>query len=162
MVKDRNFLCAYCIWSSYFSFTKISDIKNLMKTFLFSRKKKKKLTMYTFKSQHTALGDSQTLKSKPCIVSIDKRGIWESTELETGWEVDHSSENKHTCKLASLLPCLTSSSIPHCTSWIMACRLPLSPSPASMWGNSTRSKGKWTILRGSAAEWWPAWKRWRV
>ena len=126
------------------------------------KKKNKKLTMYTFKSQHTTLGDSQTLKSKPCIVSIDNRGIWESTELETGWEVDHSSENKHTCKLASLSPCLTSSSIPHCTSWIMACRLPLSPSPASMWGNSTRSKGKWTILRGSAAEWWPAWKTWRV
>ena len=164
MVKDKNFLCVYCIWMVLISLLlRYQTLRIWWKpSFSPEEKTKKPKKTYTLKSQHTTLGDSQTLKSKPCIVSIDNRGIWESTELETGQEVDHSNENKHTCKLASLSPGLTSSSVPHCTSWVMACWLPPSPSPASMWGNSTRSKGKWTILRGSAAEWWPAWKRWRV
>lgn len=163
MGKDRSFLCVYCIWMVLISLLlRYQTLRIWWKpSFSPENKTKQNKTTYTLKSQHTTLGDSQTLKSKPCIVSIDSRGIWESTELEPGQEIDHSREDKHPCKLAALSPSLTSSSSLTAPpgSWPAGCRWAHLLLP---WGNSARRKGKWTIWRGSAAEWWPAWKRWRV
>ena len=141
-LKTRTFSVLTVLNGSHFSFTKISDIKNLMKTFLFSRRKTKK--PYILKSQHTTLGDSQTLTSKPCIVSLDNRGIWESTKLETGREVDHSSENKHTCKLASLspaLPAALSLTAPP-GSWPAGCRWAHLPLPCEVTQPGAKASGQ--------------------
>lgn len=93
---------------------------------------------------HENLSLTQTLTSKPCIVSVDNRGIWESTKLETGREVDHSSENKHTCKLASLspaLPAALSLTAPP-GSWPAGCRWAHLPLPCEVTQPGAKASGQ--------------------